>query len=61
MHARAKVALLEVARKLNKDLGLHHDPLTLRLCGVSSFGGRVVFADIPDHERLARVAGNASA
>ena len=54
---RAKTALYEVAQKLNADHDLHKHPLTLTVSGLSSFGEKVVFADIAEREKLQKVAG----
>ena len=40
------------------DLDLCKQPLILMISGLSSFGDRVVFADIVEKERLEKMAGN---
>ena len=44
--------------KLNSDLGLYNHPLTLTISGLSSFNGRVVFAEVSDQTRLLKVSGD---
>ena len=56
---RAKLALFAATQKAMSDLDLcsSKQPLILTISGLSSFGDRVVFADIVEKERLEKMAG----